>query len=57
MPMNYLTLGALYKTYGAQDGPYKDLARKVYVELRKNIVDNVFKVATRSLPLCLVPGL
>jgi mannosyl-oligosaccharide glucosidase len=44
MPMNYLALGALYKTYGAQEGPYQMRAKEVYTELRRNIIDNVFKV-------------
>lgn len=53
MPMNYLTLGALYKTYAAQEGPYQEQARAVYSELRKNIVDNVFKVGHCFIGLCL----
>jgi mannosyl-oligosaccharide glucosidase len=44
MPMNYLALGALYKTYGAQEGPYQVRAKEVYAELRRNIIDNAFKV-------------
>lgn len=44
MPMNYLTLGALHKTYGAEEGPYQELAKAIYVELRRNIIDNIFKV-------------
>jgi hypothetical protein len=47
--MNYLVLGALYKTYGAQDGPYQERAREVYVHLRKNVIDNVFKVSLAHL--------
>lgn len=43
--MNYLTLGALYKTYVAQKGPYQERARDIYEELRKNVIDNVFKVS------------
>lgn len=45
MPMNYLTLGALYKTYAAQEGPFQTQAQEIYTELRKNLVDNIFKVS------------
>jgi mannosyl-oligosaccharide glucosidase len=46
--MNYLALGALYKTYGAQQGPYQERARDIYAELRKNVIDNVFKEYERT---------
>jgi mannosyl-oligosaccharide glucosidase len=32
------------QTYAREDGPYKVRAQKIYEELRKNVVDNVFKV-------------
>jgi len=44
--MNYLALGALYKTYGAQEGPYRERANQIYGDLRKNVIDNVFKVSS-----------
>lgn len=44
MQMNYMVLGSLYKTYGAQEGPYQQKAKQVYAELRKNVIDNTFKV-------------
>jgi len=46
--MNYLALGALYKTYGAQKGPYQERAKQIYLELRKNVIDNVFKEYERT---------
>jgi mannosyl-oligosaccharide glucosidase len=61
--MNYLALRALYKVacsftalvksdgwqkYAAEEGPYRARAQEIYQELRKNVIDNVFKV---SLPL------
>ncbi|KAF9066861.1 glycoside hydrolase [Rhodocollybia butyracea] len=46
--MNYLTLGALYNKYAVEDGPYKLRAQEIYRELRKNIVDNVFREYERT---------
>jgi mannosyl-oligosaccharide glucosidase len=46
--MNYLVLGALYKTYAAQEGPYRIQAQLIYTELRKNLIDNVFKEYQRT---------
>ncbi|KAF9050729.1 glycoside hydrolase [Hymenopellis radicata] len=46
--MNYLALKALHNTYAASPGPYQVRAREIYVELRKNIVDNVFKEYQRT---------
>jgi len=51
--MNYLVLSALHKTYGAQEGPYQQRAREVYADLRKNVIDNVFKVS--RTPKILLP--
>ncbi|KAK7023769.1 mannosyl-oligosaccharide glucosidase [Favolaschia claudopus] len=46
--MNYLVLRSLHTTYAAQDGPYKGRAQEIYQQLRKNIVDNVFKEYERT---------
>lgn len=46
--MNYLVLRALYNTYAAADGPYQDRAKTIYTELRKNVVENVFKEYERT---------
>ncbi|KAG5645845.1 hypothetical protein DXG03_005187 [Asterophora parasitica] len=46
--MNYLVLRALHTTYAAQPGPYQARAEKIYKELRKNVVDNVFKEYERT---------
>ncbi|CAL1704069.1 unnamed protein product [Somion occarium] len=46
--MNYLALSALYKTYGAREGPYQERAKEIYAELRKNVVDNVHKEFQRT---------
>ena len=34
----------LLQTYAAQEGPYQAKAQTIYKELRRNVVDNVFKV-------------
>ncbi|KAJ7489943.1 glycoside hydrolase [Mycena galericulata] len=46
--MNYLALRALYKKYAAEPGPYQARAQEIYQQLRKNIVDNVFKEYERT---------
>ncbi|KAI6102747.1 mannosyl oligosaccharide glucosidase-domain-containing protein [Pisolithus croceorrhizus] len=46
--MNYLVLRALYTTYAAVDGPYQERAKAIYAELRKNVVENVFKEYERT---------
>ncbi|RDB24187.1 putative mannosyl-oligosaccharide glucosidase [Hypsizygus marmoreus] len=46
--MNYLALAALHKTYAAQPGPYQSRAKEIYQDLRKNVVDNVFKEYERT---------
>jgi len=46
--MNYLALSALHKTYAAEPGPYQEQAKKIYDELRKNVIDNVFKEYERT---------
>lgn len=45
--INYLAVKAL-RHYGQADGPYADLARKIYGELRENLVKNVFRQYQRS---------
>lgn len=44
VPMNFMVLGALKKKYMVEEGPVKAVATTIYNELRKNIVENVFKV-------------
>ncbi|KAG8961017.1 Processing alpha glucosidase I [Tulasnella sp. 419] len=46
--MNYLALRALHNTYAAEPGPYYEQAKEIYTELRKNIIDNVFKEYERT---------
>ncbi|GBE82451.1 Probable mannosyl-oligosaccharide [Sparassis crispa] len=46
--MNYLALRALYKTYGAQEGPYQQRSKEIYTELRRSVIDNVFKEYERT---------
>ncbi|KAG8941772.1 Processing alpha glucosidase I [Tulasnella sp. 424] len=48
MPMNYLALSALHKKYAAEDGPYQAQAKQVYDQLRKNIIENVYKEYERT---------
>lgn len=45
--MNYLALGALHH-YSNSAGPYAELAREVYIELRTNIVKNMVKEFQRT---------
>lgn len=46
--MNYLVLRALHNTYATVDGPFQEHAKAIYTELRKNIVENVFKEYERT---------
>jgi len=46
--MNYLALRALYKKYAVEEGPYRARAEEIYHQLRKNIIDNVFKEYERT---------
>ncbi|KAK7466923.1 Processing alpha glucosidase I [Stygiomarasmius scandens] len=46
--MNYLVLKALHETYVVQEGPYQSRAQEIYKELRKNVIDNVFKEYERT---------
>lgn len=34
--------------YAAEEGPHQERAKKIYTELRKNIIDNVFKEYKRT---------
>ncbi|KAK6185793.1 hypothetical protein SNE40_007946 [Patella caerulea] len=40
--MNYLTLGAL-NHYSFTEGPYQELAKTIYKDLRNNIVENMYR--------------
>jgi len=42
--MNYMVLGALHNTYAREEGPLRERAQEIYEELRRNVVDNVFRV-------------
>ncbi|EJD02084.1 glycoside hydrolase family 63 protein [Fomitiporia mediterranea MF3/22] len=46
--MNYMALSSLYKVYAKEPGPHQSRAREIYTELRKNIIDNVFKEYERT---------
>jgi mannosyl-oligosaccharide glucosidase len=41
--MNYLLLQSLSRHY-MREGPYQEKAKKIYKELRNNLVNNVFRV-------------
>lgn len=45
--MNYLALKALYH-YASQPGPYIDDAKRIYTELRHNVVRNIFNQYKKS---------
>lgn len=47
MNINYLALKALHH-YGSQPGPYSEDAKRIYVELRHNLVKNVINQYKRS---------
>jgi len=32
------------QTYAAVEGPHREYAREIYTELRRNVVENVYKV-------------
>lgn len=38
----------LLQTYAKEEGPYKAKAKKIYDELRRNVVDNVFNEYQRT---------
>jgi len=46
--MNYMALSSLYKIYAAEPGPYQQQAADIYTELRKNVIDNVYKEYERT---------
>jgi len=41
-------LKMLSQVYAAEPGPYQQQAADIYTELRKNVIDNVYKVGARS---------
>lgn len=45
--INYLALKALHH-YGTQPGPYNENAKRIYLELRHNVVKNIFSQYKRS---------
>ncbi|KAG6850459.1 hypothetical protein H0H93_012880 [Arthromyces matolae] len=47
--MNYLILRSLHTTYAVLPGPHQAKAQEIYRELRKNVIDNVFKVSLSIL--------
>ncbi|KAG0705211.1 glycoside hydrolase [Suillus ampliporus] len=46
--INYMVLGALHNTYAREEGPLQERAREIYDELRRNVVNNVFKEYQRT---------
>lgn len=42
--MNYMVLSSLHKIYAKEPGPYQARAQDLYSRLRKNIIENVYKV-------------
>ena len=42
--MNYLLLSSLHNNYVSKPGPYQEKCRDIYTNLRKNVIDNMFKV-------------
>ncbi|KAH8108478.1 glycoside hydrolase family 63 protein [Phellopilus nigrolimitatus] len=46
--MNYMALSSLYKKYAKEPGPNQARAKEIYAELRKNVIDNVFKEYERT---------
>ncbi len=45
MQMNWLALKSLKEKYMVEEGPKRERAKGVYAELRRNVVENVFKVS------------
>ncbi|KAI0033259.1 glycoside hydrolase [Vararia minispora EC-137] len=41
--MNYLVLRALYKTYAAEEGPFREISKTIYSQLRQNIISNEYE--------------
>jgi mannosyl-oligosaccharide glucosidase len=35
------------QTYAAEPGPYQEQAKQIYIDLRRNVVDNVVKVCRK----------
>ncbi len=42
--MNYMVLSSLHKIYAKEPGPHQARAQDLYQRLRKNIIENVYKV-------------
>ena len=43
--MNYMVLSSLNKIYAKEPGPHQARAQDLYSRLRKNIIENVYKVS------------
>lgn len=48
MPFNFLTLAALKTKYSVEDGPYRERAGRIWMELRKSILENAFQVFSET---------
>lgn len=48
MPFNFLTLAALKTKYAVEEGPYRERAARVWVDLRKSILENAFRVFSET---------
>ncbi|RIB03101.1 Glycoside Hydrolase Family 63 protein [Gigaspora rosea] len=46
--INYFVLSSLHKNYAAKPGPYQEKAKKIYKELRNNIINNVYNEFKRT---------
>jgi mannosyl-oligosaccharide glucosidase len=46
--INYMALASLHKNYMTPPGPYREKARKIYTELRENIVSNIYEQYKRT---------
>ncbi|KNC96421.1 mannosyl-oligosaccharide glucosidase [Spizellomyces punctatus DAOM BR117] len=46
--INYLALSSLYKNYIHEPGPHQERAQRIYRELRRNLIENVFKEYRRT---------
>lgn len=49
----HIHLGSHFQTYAVHDGPYRERAQEIYAELRKNVIDNTFKVGLKLHVLAL----
>ncbi|KAH9449564.1 hypothetical protein Pst134EB_020387 [Puccinia striiformis f. sp. tritici] len=48
IPMNYMALNSLYTIYAKESGPYQTKAAELYEQLKKNVINNVFKEWKRT---------